>query len=474
MQDQISIFELKDNPKELSVGEISKIIKQTIEGFFGNVRVRGEVSGLKIVASGHVYFSLKDNDGVLRSVCWKGVFNSLNVKIEEGLEIVCSGKISTYPGSSMYQLIVSKIEIAGEGALLALLEKRKKALEAEGLFDQARKKPIPFLPLRIGVVTSPTGAVIQDILHRISERFPIHVIVWPTLVQGEGASDQIAKAITGFNSIDQSVAPKPDLIIVARGGGSIEDLWAFNEEVVIRAVASSHIPLISAVGHETDTTLIDYVSDLRAPTPTAAAEKAVPVKKDLEDGIDAIGNRLEVALPNIIALNQSALQSAYKGLAKMEGYISSKELRLEQAGALLERRIEMLLRTRSERFYKASHNLNINLIKKDISVSKNRLENAAKRSAIGIENLIMRAVDKLDSKVQLLESYHYKKVLERGFAIVKDISGDLITRKATASEKLSFDIEFFDGVQRVYKEAASQRSSKTKILNTNQTSMFDE
>jgi exodeoxyribonuclease VII large subunit len=422
-----------------------------------------------------VYFSLKDNDGVLRSVCWKGVFNSLNVKIEEGLEVVCSGKISTYAGSSMYQLIVSKIEIAGEGALLALLEKRKKELEAEGLFDQARKKPIPFLPLTIGVVTSPTGAVIQDILHRISERFPIHVLVWPTLVQGEGAADQVAKAITGFNTIDQSIAPKPDLIIVARGGGSVEDLWAFNEEVVLRAVARSHIPLISAVGHETDTTLIDYVSDLRAPTPTAAAEKAVPVKKDLEDGISAIANRLKVALPNIILLNQSALVAASKGLSKMDNYISSKALRLEQASASLERRIDTLLRVRSERFYKVSHNLNINLIKKDISVSTNRVENAAKRSVLGIQNLIARVADRLDHKVQLLESYHYKKVLERGFAIVKDVTGDLITRKTTVIGKSSFDVEFFDGVQRVHTSAPAQRAHKQKAnVTITQASMFDD
>ena len=285
------------NAQEFSVTEISLALKRTVEDQFGYVRIRGEISGLKRAASGHVYPALKDEKSVLDGVMWKGVAGRLTFRPEDGLEIIATGKLTTYPGRSKYQIVIDKMEVAGEGALMVLLEKRKKELTAEGLFDPSRKVDIPYLPDVIGVVTSPTGSVIRDILHRLSDRFPRHVLVWPVLVQGEGASKQIADAIEGFNAMDpDGDIPRPDVLIVARGGGSLEDLWCFNEEEVVRAAANSKIPLISAVGHETDTTLIDYASDHRAPTPTAAAERAVPVRDDLVYTVKDLELRHEKAI----------------------------------------------------------------------------------------------------------------------------------------------------------------------------------
>src|SRR4051794_5587045 len=281
-----------DNSPALSVTELAGALKRTIENAFGQVRVRGEISGFKRHASGHCYFTLKDDNACIDAVIWRSSVGLLAFRPEDGAEVIATGKLSTYPGRSKYQIIVDRMELAGEGALLALVEKRRKALAAEGLFDAARKRKLPFLPQVIGVVTSPTGAVIRDILHRLEDRCPTRVIVWPVPVQGEGAAARVAEAIRGFASID----PRPDLLIVARGGGSIEDLWAFNEEEVVRAAADSPIPLISAVGHETDTTLIDFAADRRAPTPTAAAEMAVPVRAELASALASLGQRTRVCL----------------------------------------------------------------------------------------------------------------------------------------------------------------------------------
>src|SRR5487761_350832 len=271
------------NAVEWTVSELSAALKKTVEDAYGYVRVRGEVSGFKGASpSGHVYFRLKDDKAVLEGVIWKGVYGRMRVKPEEGLDVIVSGKLTTFPGSSKYQIVIDSLEPAGVGALMKLLEERKKKLAAEGLFDEARKQLLPFLPDVIGVVTSPTGAVIRDILHRLADRFPRRVLVWPVKVQGEGSAEQIAGAIRGFNALpEEGPIPRPDLLIVARGGGSLEDLWSFNEEIVVRAAAESMIPLISAVGHETDITLIDFAADKRAPTPTAAAEMAVPVRAEL-------------------------------------------------------------------------------------------------------------------------------------------------------------------------------------------------
>ena len=269
------------NTLELSVSELSESIKGLIENNFEYVRVRGEIGRVSKPASGHIYFDLKDSDSVISGIIWKGNALKLDIRPEEGLEVICTGKVTTYKGQSKYQIIVDKVEAAGIGALMALLEKRKKILEAEGLFSDRYKKAIPYLPKTIGVITSPSGAVIRDIIHRLQERFPLHVIVWPVRVQGETCPEEVVDAIEGFHLVDQSNISRPDVIIIARGGGSLEDLWGFNDESVARAVFNSKIPIISAIGHETDNTLIDLVSDLRAPTPTAAAEKAVPVKEHL-------------------------------------------------------------------------------------------------------------------------------------------------------------------------------------------------
>src|SRR5690242_14454661 len=297
MSESPSRAELRSNLPEYSVGEISALLKRTVEQNFAYVRVRGEISGLKRHSSGHCYLALKDEEAVLDAVIWRMTAARLALKPEDGMEVVCAGRLTTYPGRSKYQLVIESVELAGIGALLKLLEERKKKLEAEGLFAPERKKPLPYLPSVIGVVTSPTGAVIRDILHRLDDRFPRRVLVWPVAVQGEGAAEQVAAAIAGLNGLAAGgVVPRPDLLIVARGGGRLGDLMGFNEEIVVRAAAASAIPLISAVGHETDTTLIDFAADKRAPTPTAAAEMAVPVRSELIAEIQAKTQRLSACV----------------------------------------------------------------------------------------------------------------------------------------------------------------------------------
>ncbi|KAF0137498.1 MAG: exodeoxyribonuclease VII large subunit, partial [Xanthobacteraceae bacterium] len=304
------------NTPEISVSELSAAIKRTVEDAFGYVRLRGEVSGFKGPSgSGHVYFRLKDEGATIEAVIWKGVYGRLKFKPQEGLEVIATGRVTTFPGSSKYQVVIESLEPAGVGALMALLEERRRKLAAEGLFDAARKRPLPYLPRVIGVVTSPTGAVIRDILHRLEDRFPRTVLVWPVRVQGEGSAAEVASAIRGFNAIGpDDDLPRPDVIIVARGGGSLEDLWGFNEEIVVRAAFESDIPLISAVGHETDTTLIDFAADRRAPTPTAAAEMAVPVRSDLIAETTGLGRRLSLAVARGMENRRTELRSAARAL----------------------------------------------------------------------------------------------------------------------------------------------------------------
>src|SRR5579862_3458162 len=318
------------NLPEYTVSELSLALKRSIEDGFGQVRVRGEISGFKRPGSGHYYFALKDADAVLDAVCWRTTAIRLAMKPEDGMEVVCTGRLTTYPGRSKYQLIVDRIELAGIGALLKLLEERRQRLAAEGLFAAERKKKLPFLPEVIGIVTSPTGAVIRDILHRLADRFPRHVLIWPVVVQGEGAASQIAQAIEGFNRIAAGgPLARPDLIIVARGGGSLEDLMAFNEEIVVRAAAGSAIPLISAVGHETDTTLIDFASDRRAPTPTAAAEMAVPVRLDLVADVAGKSARLAGSLARLFSERRLHLQGLARGLPDPQDLIGAAAQRLD-------------------------------------------------------------------------------------------------------------------------------------------------
>ena len=318
------------NQPEYTVSELSGAVKRVIEGEFGFVRVRGEVGRVSRPASGHLYFDLKDDRNVIAAISWKGQVARMQVRPEEGMEVVATGRMTTFPGQSKYQLIVDDVAPAGAGALMAMLEKRKAALAAEGLFDPARKQDIPYLPGVIGVVTSPSGAVIRDILHRLRDRFPRHVLIWPVAVQGQACAPEVAAAIRGFNAIEPGgPIPRPDLIIVARGGGSLEDLWGFNEEIVVRAAAASRIPLISAVGHETDTTLIDFASDRRAPTPTAAAEMAVPVRLDLLATVDGFGARLSRGVAQGVGLRGQRLRDLARALPRPETLTGQAMQRLD-------------------------------------------------------------------------------------------------------------------------------------------------
>ena len=331
------------NATEFTVSEISGSIHKTVEDAFGHVRVRGEISGYRGPhSSGHAYFSLKDDKARIEAVIWKGVFSRLKHRPEEGLEVIATGKITTYPGSSKYQIVIEAIEPAGAGALMALIEERRRRLAAEGLFDEARKQLLPFMPRVIGVVTSPTGAVIRDILHRIEDRFPVHVIVWPVRVQGETSGQEVAQAITGFNALDpQGPIARPELIIVARGGGSLEDLWGFNDEAVVRAAAESDIPLISAVGHETDWTLIDHASDRRAPTPTGAAEMAVPVKADLAAQVAGLAARLKSAQSRTLDRRREALRALARALPTLDSVLALPRQRLDRSGQGLGRALQL-------------------------------------------------------------------------------------------------------------------------------------
>ena len=375
---------MSSNVAEYSVTELSMALKQSVEERFGFVRVRGEISGLKRAASGHVYLNLKDDKSVIDGVMWKGISGNLSFRPEDGLEVICTGKLTTYPGRSKYQIVIERMEPAGAGALMALLEERKRKLSEEGLFDTDRKQSIPYLPEVIGIVTSPTGAVIRDILHRLSDRFPRHVLVWPVLVQGEGAAAQISAAIDGFNDIDGNGSiPRPDLIIVARGGGSLEDLWAFNEEVVIRSVANSRIPLISAVGHETDTTLIDYVSDFRSPTPTAAAEKAVPVREDLVYTVSDFETRLEKAIRRHFNERYQKVESLGRGLPKPSDLLALSTQRFDELADRLPRaltvgleRHEMKLKVLKRLLRPESIDQEVKRLTTQLQVSKDRMQRA--------------------------------------------------------------------------------------------------
>jgi exodeoxyribonuclease VII large subunit len=436
-----------NQPPVVSVAELSSDVKRTVEDKFAYVRVRGEVSGFKRAASGHLYMALKDADAVIDAVCWKGVAGRLEVQPEDGLEIIATGRVTTYSARSKYQLVIDRVEVAGEGALLKMIEERRKRLAAEGLFDADRKAALPFLPEVIGVVTSPTGAVIRDILHRLEDRFPRHVLLWPVVVQGNSAAAEVSAAIEGFNRIAPGgPVPRPDLLIVARGGGSLEDLMAFNEENVVRAAAASEIPLISAVGHETDTTLIDFASDRRAPTPTAAAEMAVPVRADLiaqvaEDearltggmtrllrgraqDVTALGRglptphriletamqrvddwaeRLRPAVSRMMRAKYDAVVNQGRQLVKPDQYVDAKQRQLDSLMAQLAAA-------------KAGSESRIQRDLRDVDSMGVRLNQAQDRLALGLEK-------QLKSLWDLAESYSYKGVLERGFVLVRDGSG---------------------------------------------------
>lgn len=432
------------NVPVFSVGEISLAIKQTVEGAFHRVQVRGEISGFKRAASGHLYFTLKDEDAVLDGVCWKGTANRLAIRPEDGMEIIATGRITTYAGRSKYQMVVDSMELAGEGALLKLLEDRRKRLTEEGLFDADRKQQLPYLPEVIGVVTSPTGAVIRDILHRIQDRFPRRVLLWPVLVQGEGAADQVTAAIEGFNALpEDGPVPRPDLLIVARGGGSLEDLWSFNEENVVRAASASTIPLISAVGHETDTTLIDYASDRRAPTPTAAAEMAVPVRLELLAQVSDDDRRLSAAMARLMEDNRTRLDGLVRGLPNLRRITGEATQRLDDWSERLGNSLTVGLSRRTGELKELTAALRHP--KPIIARAAARLEGETRAMQTAARNTLREKASDLKQAGSLLESYSYRRTLERGFARVSDPSGETVRSAAALPAGTAMIVELHDG-----------------------------
>lgn len=413
-----------DNAAPESVGELSNRLKRMVEGEFGRVRLRGEISGYKRAASGHVYLCLKDDAAVIDGVMWKGQAALLPFAAQDGIEVIASGKLTTYPGRSKYQIVIDRMELAGEGALMALFEKLKAQLGAEGLFDQARKKPLPFMPRTIGVVTSPTGAVIRDILHRLADRCPTRVIVWPVKVQGAGAAEEVAAAVRGFDSIVAGGAlPRPDLVIVARGGGSIEDLWAFNEEIVVRAVSGCAIPIISAVGHETDTSLCDHAADLRAPTPTAAAELAVPVLADLRLNIDAWSHRAERCARRYVERGRERVEAQARLLPRRDALLGPQRQRADDAAQRLDRALERRVTAARGKLDRTAGALRPALLTQRIAAARQRLDNTFK----------------------LVEALNPAHVLDRGYALVTDRNGGVVSSAPAARRAGALTVRFGDG-----------------------------
>ena len=416
---------VRENIQEYSVSEISDSIKGTLENSFGYVKVRGEVSGLSKPASGHIYLNLKDDKAVIKAIIWRSAAARISFVPEDGLEVICSGKLTTgysdrYPGRSDYSIIVDSITPAGEGALMALLEQRKKKLAAEGLFEEQNKKSLPKYPETIGIVTSPTGAVIKDILHRLDERFPCNVVLWPVPVQGQDAAQLISDAVDGFNNLSSKDEVNiPDLIIIARGGGSIEDLWPFNEEIVIRSVFKSNIPIVSAIGHETDTTLIDFVSDLRAPTPTAAAEISTPDKEELLRDISEKNNRLNYSI-NLYLDNLK------------DNFISIKDK--------LPVSLKLFLNNLTSYFQNISQLLNFRVLGEQLKSSKVKLI-SLEESLLRAKNILVERLQKeLDNKSTLLESLSYRSVLKRGYSVTRS-SNKIIKSKQDLKDESELIIE---------------------------------
>lgn len=455
------------NLPELSVSELAGAVKRTMETTFDRVRVRGELGRVTIAKSGHLYADLKDANACLSLVMWKSnVMGLRGFRPEEGLEVVCEGRLSTFPGKSQYQLVADRMEPAGVGALLAQLERLKAKLAAEGLFAAERKKPIPFLPHTIGVVTSPTGAVIRDILHRLEERFPRRVLLWPVLVQGEYAARQVSEAIRGFNRLEGDL--RPDVLIVARGGGSIEDLWAFNEEIVVRATAESAIPLISAVGHETDTTLIDFAADRRAPTPTAAAEMAVPVRADLLARVEESGGRLSGGLLRALERRRMEIKAASARLPRPEALLAPSTQRCDRVGEGLDRALRRVTENAAARFDRVAARLRPQALTLDVARRQARLAELERRLGAGLLATARaartryfavagrlsadlaaagfdRRAERLSAASRLLETLSHRSVLSRGFALVTRNDGALVRSADALSQGDALTLTFADG-----------------------------
>mgnify|MGYP001307739814 FL=1 len=430
------------NTLELSVSELSVSIKNLIEDNFGYVRVKGEIGRVSNPASGHIYFDLKDKDSVISGIIWKGNASALEVRPEEGLEVVCTGKVTTYKGQSKYQIIVDNIEPAGLGALMALLEKRKKALSDEGLFSNDFKKNIPFLPNVIGVVTSSSGSVIRDIIHRINDRFPTQIIVWPVRVQGETCPDEVADAIDGFHLLEQSGIPNPDLIIVARGGGSVEDLWGFNDEKVVRSVFRSKIPIISAIGHETDNTLIDLVADLRAPTPTAAAEKSVPVKNDLIDVIDDLENRFKNSILRSIQYRENQSKKIFKSFPEINNILKNPFQKIDNLSSRLVFSLKSSVNIFDEKYLSISKALRLSLLNDKLMRLDEKASSNYKSLVAKFSYFLKNFKNRLSLSSGILSALSHEKVLKRGFAIVKDDNSSLIRSSKYVKNNQSLNIQF--------------------------------
>jgi exodeoxyribonuclease VII large subunit len=436
-----------NNVVEWTVTELSAALKRTVEDAYGYVRVRGEVSGFKGASpSGHCYFRLKDEKAVLEAVIWKGNFARMRIKPEEGLDVIVSGKLTTFAGSSKYQIVVDALEPAGVGALLKQLEERKKKLAAEGLFDEARKQLLPFLPEVIGVVTSPTGAVIRDILHRLADRFPRRVLVWPVRVQGESSAAEVANAIAGFNALpERGPLPRPELIIVARGGGSLEDLWSFNEEIVVRAAADSMIPLISAVGHETDVTLIDFAADRRAPTPTAAAEMAVPVRSELLGTLADLGARKLACWQRGIDRLRKDLRLLSRALPAPDELLGGPRQRLDACAARLPLALIANAQIHHRQLTRVAARLTPRLLKQRLARSSEIVVSLGQRATRARVNYLQRRGDRVARAGQLLKAFSYREVLKRGYALVRDGDGAPLRAAAGVAAGSRLDIEFADG-----------------------------
>ena len=458
------------NVAELTVSELSSAVKKTLETTYGYVRLRGEISGYRGPhASGHCYFGLKDEKSKIEAVIWRGVYSALRFKPQEGLEVIATGKVTTYPGSSKYQIVIEALEPAGAGALMALLEERKKKLGAEGLFDDNRKQLLPHFPRVIGIVTSPTGAVIRDMLHGFDERFPAHVIIWPVRVQGETCAAEVAQAIRGFNAIKPGgPIPRPDVLIVARGGGSLEDLWGFNEEIVVRAAAESDIPLISAVGHETDWTFIDLAADARAPTPTKAAEWAVPKFSELIDTAAKFSDRLRVSLRRGLEAHRNALRAAQRGLPRPHDLIALPRQRFDSIGQRLGRALTANTSAHHQRLGRIAPRLQVRLLQQRVEAADKRLNMAIQRggNALGrvagarrtrlervsgrlAPRLVLVRLDRwraaLNAQGNMLASLSYQSVLRRGFALVRDADGRAVRSAGAIEVGTVLDIELADG-----------------------------
>ncbi len=436
----------KTNALELTVSELSFSLKKMVEDQFGYVRVRGELGRVSRPASGHIYLDLKDDKAVLNGVIWKGVASRLKHRPEEGLEVIASGKLTTFPGSSKYQIVIDNIEPAGAGALMALLEERKKKLAGEGLFEENRKQLLPYLPKVIGVVTSPTGSVVRDVLHRLKDRFPLHVLVWPVRVQGENCAGEVSKAIDGFNAFKTGGdLPRPDIIIVARGGGSIEDLWGFNEEVVVRAAAQSQIPLISAVGHETDWTLLDLVADIRAPTPTAAAEMAVRVRADLDAKIATLTARHRAGIRRTLDTQKNHLRAAERGLSTPQSLLDIPRQRFDNIAQRLGQGLAMAASKKRAGYERIAARLSWHGLSGRVTINTEKIEGIDQRITRAVRQLLDNAGARLEQANRLLGSLSYMNVLDRGFAVIMDEKGKAVTATSSLHANTLINIRMKDG-----------------------------